>query len=168
MDFVKFSRALLALVGRNADKFEKVTEKIKEAGVENEPLVILADVSVDTERIMAETIGKYKRLDVLINNAGFAKCGTIETTIMDDYDAVMATNIRAVFQLTQLAVPYLIESKGNIVNVSSVCTLRPFTGFLSYNLAKAALDQLTKCVALELAEKGVRVNSVNPAVIDTG
>lgn len=159
--------ASLALVGRNAEKFKAVVDKIKNSGVKNEPLVILADVSTDAERIINETIAKYNRLDVLINNAGISIFGTIETAKMEDFDSIFATNIRAVFQLTQLAVPHLISSKGNVINVSSVCGLRPFTGVVAYCMTKSALDQFTKCVALELAEKGVRVNSVNPAVIDT-
>lgn len=64
--------------------------------------------------------------------------------------------------LTQLAVPHLIASKGNIVNVSSICGTRSFEDLLGYCMSKAALDQFTKCTALELIGKGVRVNSVNP------
>ncbi len=69
--------------------------------------------------------------------------------------------------LTQACLPHLIAHKGNIVNVSSVTGTRSFPGVLSYCMSKAALDQFTKCVALELADKGVRVNSVNPGVIVT-
>lgn len=156
--------AQLALVGRNEAKFAKLAEKIDER---TEPLIILADVSVDAERIVSETIEKFERIDILINNAGFARQGTLEMTTMDDYDAVMATNVRGLMQITQLALPHLISSKGNIVNVSSVCGLRQFKGFLAYCMSKSALDQFTKCTAIELAEHGVRVNSVNPGVIDT-
>lgn len=100
--------ALLALVGRNKVKFEAVVKKIKESGYVFEPLIILADVSTDTNRIIDETIGKYKRLDVLINNAGFTIRGSLENTKIENYDAVMATNVRGVLLLTQSAVPYLI------------------------------------------------------------
>lgn len=62
--------ALLALVGRNPERSKKVVENIKKSGVKSEPLLILADISVDSERIITETIEKYGRLDVLINNAG--------------------------------------------------------------------------------------------------
>lgn len=82
--------ALLALVGRNEKKFEKILKKIK--GIDanmNEPLVIIADVSIDAERILNETIEKYNRLDILINNAGFSIPGSIETLTMNDYDATM-------------------------------------------------------------------------------
>lgn len=159
--------ASLALVGRNAEKFEKVVNRIKDEGVDDEPLVILADVSTDAERIVTKTIEKFGKIDVLINNAGFAIPASIETVQLDDYDKIQATNIRGTLHLTQLAIPYLEESKGNIVNVSSVCGLRPFIGFLSYCMSKAAMDQFTRCVSIELAPKGIRVNSVNPGVIDT-
>lgn len=126
-EFFATEGALLALVGRNEEKFKKVLEKIKENGVEIEPLVIIADVTVDAERIINETIEKYGRLDILINNAGFSINGTIETVQLEDYDSMMATNVRAVINLTQLAIPYLTETKGNIVNVSSIAGMQGIT-----------------------------------------
>lgn len=146
--------ALLALIGRSPRKFEKVLVKIKAYDVNAEPLVILADVRFDAERIICETIEKYGKLDILINNAGFGNHATIESIKLEDFDGIMATNARSVVQLTQLAVPYLIESKGNIVNVSSVAGMRTFTNFLAFSMSKAALNQFTKCAAIELAEKG--------------
>lgn len=166
-DYFAKQGALLALVARNPEKCEKVLEKIKEAGIETEPLVILADVSVDAERIISKTIEKYGRLDILINNAGYGNHATIETLKIDDFDSMFATNVRGVVELTQLAVPHLIESKGNVVNVSSVVSTHSFKNFLIYSMTKAALDQFTKCVALELSKYGIRVNSVNPGFIDT-
>lgn len=144
-------------------------EKINEKNVSVEPLVILADISIDgeAERIINATIDRFHHLDILINNAGFVVPGSIENTKVDDFDSIMKTNVRGAFVLTQLAVPHLIATKGNIVNVSSVAGLRQFENLLAYCMSKAALDQFTRCVALELAGKGVRVNSVNPAAIDT-
>lgn len=110
--------ALLALVGRSAGKFEIVIERLKEKGAEVEPLVILADISTDAERIVAETIEKYKRIDILINNAGFATFDYLDAMTMADYDAMMSTNVRGLVELTKLTVPHLIATKGNIVNVS--------------------------------------------------
>jgi len=80
---------------------------------------------------------------------------------------MMNVNVRAVFQLMQMATPHLIKTKGNIVNVSSVTGLRSFPGVLAYCVSKAAVDQLTRCAALELAPQGVRVNAVNPGVVVT-
>lgn len=86
---------------------------------------------------------------------------------MDQYDRVMNTNIRSIYHLSMLAVPHLVKTSGNIVNVSSVNGIRSFPGVLAYNLSKACVDQFTRCVALELAPKGVRVNCVNPGVTVT-
>lgn len=87
---------------------------------------------------------------------------------MSAYDKVMDVNVRTPFHLTQLAIPYLRASKGNVVNVSSVNGIRSFAGVCAYNMSKAALDQFTKTLALEVAADGIRVNSVNPGVIITG
>ena len=104
-------------------------------------------------------------LDVLINAAGILKSGSIETTSLELWDEMININVRSVFHLMQLAVPYLEKSRGNIVNVSSVTGLRSFPNVLAYCVSKAAVDQLTRCVALELAAKGIRVNAVNPGVV---
>ncbi len=106
-------------------------------------------------------------IDILINAAGIIASGTIENTTLADYDLMMNINVRSMFQLTQLALPSIIERKGNIVNVSSVTGLRAFPGVLAYCVSKAAVDQLTRCAALELAPKGVRINAVNPGVVRT-
>ena len=121
-------------------------------------------VEADAERAVRDTVAAFGGIDILVNAAGIIKNGTIESTSPEDWDYLMNVNVRAPFCLTQQAMPYLIERKGNVVNVSSVNGLRAFPGVLAYCVSKAALDQLTRCVALEMAPKGVRVNSVNPGV----
>ncbi|XP_030562525.1 uncharacterized protein LOC115763888 [Drosophila novamexicana] len=116
----------------------------------------------DVERIVPATLAKHGRIDVLVNNADILERGTIETTSLAQFDRVMNTNVRALYQLTMLATPELVKTKGSIVNVSSVNGIRSFPGMLAYNVSKAAVDQFTRCVPLVLASKGVRVNSVNP------
>lgn len=159
---------LVVLVGRNVDKLKETADSILATG--GAPaLQLQADMNkeADVEKIVPATIEKFGKLDVLINNAGIIELGSIESTSLEQYDRVMSTNVRSLYQLTMLATPELIKTKGNIVNVSSVCGLRSFPGVLAYNVSKSAVDQLTRCVALELAPKGVRVNSVNPGVIIT-
>lgn len=168
-EFLASKGAWLVLVGRNVENLKNVAAKCTPTHGAPEPLQIIADVTdeTDAKRIIDTTIEKFQKLNVLVNNAGILKRGTIENSTLADYDTVMNVNVRSIFHLTQLATPHLIATKGNIVNVSSVNGIRSFAGVLAYNMSKAALDQFTQCVALELADRGVRVNSVNPGVIVT-
>ena len=127
----------------------------------------LADVTETTqvERLISETVQHLGRIDVLVNAAGIIKNGSIEDTTLDEWDKMMQINLRSVFYLMQKCVPHLEATKGNVVNVSSVTGVRAFPGVLAYCVSKAAVDQLTRCTALELAPKGVRVNAVNPGVV---
>lgn len=157
--------AVLALSGRNVDNLNAVAKDI--GG--NKTFIVPGDITdeLDTENILKKTIEKYGKLDVLINNAGILESGSIENTSLQQFDRLMNTNIRSIYHLTMLAVPHLIKTKGNIVNVSSVNGIRSFPGVLAYNISKTAVDQFTRCVALELAPKNVRCNSVNPGVTIT-
>jgi len=136
---------------------------------QKKPLLIQADLmsESDTATLVQKTIETFGQLDILVNNAGVLEMGTIENTSLDQYDRVMNVNVRAIYQLTMSATPELIKTKGNIVNISSVNGIRSFPGVLAYNISKAAVDQFTRCIALELAPKQVRVNSVNPGVTIT-
>ena len=159
--------ARVALVARNEDKLAEVAETI--AADDGEARAIPADVSLETEieRVVRETIEAFGGLDVLVNAAGIIATGTVETTRLEDWDYMMNLNVRAPFFLMQQSMPYLVERKGNVVNVSSVTGIRAFPGVLSYCTSKAAVDQLTRCSALEMAAKGVRVNAVDPGVVVT-
>ena len=161
------SGATVAVVGRKVDALAAVADEIAKRG--GTPLIHRADLSVEDEasRIVSRTAETSGRLDVLVNAAGHISSGTIENTSRDAWDAMLNINLRSVFNLMQQATPFLIESRGNIVNVSSVTGLRSFPGVLAYCVSKAGLDQLTRCAALELAAKGVRVNAVNPGVVVT-
>ncbi|XP_014366894.2 uncharacterized oxidoreductase TM_0325 [Papilio machaon] len=160
--------AKLALVGRKENNLKAIgVYCLKAKGIR--PLTITADLTVeaDVERIVKETIDHFGRLDVLINNAGIVLMGGLKNSKMEIYDKVMATNMRSVYHLTMVATPHLIESKGCVVNVSSVSSSMPSAMSTAYNISKAALDHFTKCAALELAPDGVRVNSVNPGFVKT-
>ncbi|KAH9504687.1 hypothetical protein Btru_062581 [Bulinus truncatus] len=168
---VLFSKlgAFLALTGRNEENLLTVGKQCSEYASEK-PLLIVGDMSKeeDVKRIVDETIKRFGKLDILVNSAGILDYGTIENTTLEQFDRVFNVNVRALFQITSLCTPHLVASKGNIVNVSSVNGIRSFPGVLVYNMSKSAVDQLTRCVALELASKQVRCNSVNPGVIVTG
>jgi NAD(P)-dependent dehydrogenase (short-subunit alcohol dehydrogenase family) len=151
----------VAAAGRKKDVLAKIAApSIRTYAVDllNEP---------ETAAFVQNVLNDFGRIDVLVNAAGIIASGTIENTTLSDYDLMMNINVRSVFQLTQLALPSIIERKGNIVNVSSVTGLRAFPNVFAYCISKAAVDQFTRCAALELAPKGVRVNAVNPGVVRT-
>lgn len=129
----------------------------------------LADLSEQSqiERLVSVVKDSFGRIDVLVNSAGIIQNGTIENTTVADWDKMMGINLRTVFCLTQMCVPFLERTGGAVVNVSSVAGTRAFPNVLAYCVSKAALDQLTRCAALELAGKGIRVNAVNPGVVVT-
>lgn len=157
--------ASLSITGRNLTNLQKVAEQCKEP----KPFIITGELTnmTDAQNVIDSTIKHYGKLDILINNAGIVESGSIETMTMEQYDRVFNINVRSVCHLTSLAVPHIIKSKGNIVNVSSVTGLRSFPNVLAYCMSKAAIDQFTRCTALELANKQVRVNAVCPGVIVT-
>jgi len=154
-------------VGRNEKELLGLSKSVKsKTGSINIHLADMTQMS-QLERIASEVVHNHRKIDVLVNSAGVIKSGTIETTTLDEWDRMFHINLRSIFILMQKSLPYLTETKGNIVNVSSVAGTRSFPNILSYGVSKAALDQLTRCSALELASAGVRVNAVNPGVVVT-
>ncbi|XP_055312465.1 uncharacterized oxidoreductase TM_0325-like [Sitodiplosis mosellana] len=156
----------LVIVDHNAEHLNDVAEEIIAEG-SHVPLAIVADITENPEHIITKTIEKFGKLDVLVNNAGIASHNGLTDLDMNDFDRIHKTNVRSVVFLTQSAIPYLEVTKGNIVNVSSICGLRACPQLLAYSMSKAAINQFTKCTAVELGPKGIRVNSVNPAVTNT-
>jgi len=154
-------------VGRGEKELERLRQECSTTG--DNVKVHLADVceAKQMERLVADVIAQFGRLDILVNCAGVIQNGTIESTSIEDFDRMLDLNLRSVFSLMQKCVPHLEASKGNVVNVSSVAGPRAFPNLLAYCVSKAAVDQLTRCAALDLAPKGVRVNAVNPGVVVT-
>jgi NAD(P)-dependent dehydrogenase (short-subunit alcohol dehydrogenase family) len=166
---LRFARtsARVVAIGRNRSALEDVANEIKSSG--GECLTLAADIANESEGrfVIDAAVNEFGQLNVLVNAAGHISTGSIEDTTLRAWDAMMNVNLRAVFHLMQTATPHLIKTKGNVVNISSVTGLRSFPGVLAYCVSKAAVDQLTRCAALELAPKGVRVNAVNPGVVIT-
>ncbi len=159
--------ASVLLVGRRQDALDELTREIEGAG--GRAAACRADVTAADapDRIVGAAVDRFGGIDVLVNGAGVIAAGTIETTTDDAWDAMMAINVRAPFRLMRAAAPRLAAVRGSVVNVSSVNGLRSFPGVLAYCVSKSALDQLTRCAALEMAPLGVRVNAVNPGVTVT-
>ena len=164
--FARHGANVLA-VGRNQSELGSLRDDARQS--EGLVKTHLADLTLTSQvdRLVTDTIEAYGKIDILVNCAGIIKTGSIEDTTLEDWDKMMNVNLRSMFYLTQKCVPYLVRSKGNVVNVSSVTGTRAFPNVLAYCVSKAATDQLTRCAALELAAKGVRVNAVNPGVVIT-
>ena len=117
-------------------------------------------VSEDIARVFAKIKQDFGKLDIVVNNAGIAPVTPIENLDLADYDKTFALNVRAVIDVTRQAVPYLKESKGNIVNITSGLVTNPMPMNCVYTASKAAVLSLTKTWAKELVQYGIRVNSV--------
>ena len=159
--------AAVALVARSGAELDAVVGELRASG--RKALGLQVDVTREEQcrRAVEKAASEFGGLDVLVNAAGVIATGTIENTTFDSWRAMMDINLDAIFRMMQLALPHLEKRRGNIVNVSSVNGIRAFPGVLAYCVSKAGVDQLTRCAAMELAPKGIRVNAVNPGVTVT-
>ena len=156
----------VVLAGRTKDKLEAAATSLDP----DRTLVHPADISdqAAAEALVQAAIARFGRLDVLVNNAGTATFGSFLETPLEDYRRTMAINVDGLVYCIRAALPHLIETRGTIVNVSSVSGLGGDWGLSFYNASKGAVTNLTRALALELGPKGVRVNAVAPSLTDTG
>lgn len=154
-------------VGRDEAALADVCRDVTASG--GEARAVAVDVTSETgpSAIVAAALAAFGRIDVLVNAAGIIASGTVADTQDAAWDYMMNVNVRAPFRLIREASSSLVASKGAIVNVSSVTGTRAFPGVAAYCVSKAAVDQLTRVAALEMAASGVRVNAVNPGVVVT-
>lgn len=182
---VEFARigAQVILTGRNETRLSEAVaecDTVRPQGASSQAIGIPADLSRRedvhslVERAMESTGGK---LDILVNNAGMTGNylgiqGIADEKMLTDFDSVIEVNLRSVIHLCHLAVPHMLKtiqsnpgSEGCIINISSIAS--QMTGILPYHISKIGLDMATKCLAAELGPQGIRVNSVNPGLVDT-
>ena len=114
------------------------------------------------EKIVSDVIEKFGRIDVLFNNAGMTIFGFIADQSIETYETVFDVNLKSAIRLTKLCIPHLRETKGNIINNSSILGQTPIENMAYYCMSKAALDMFTKCIALEEGKNGIRANNINP------
>jgi NAD(P)-dependent dehydrogenase (short-subunit alcohol dehydrogenase family) len=164
-EMMAWQGARVAVTGRQVEALQDLVQRITSS--RGEVVAFAGDLRKDEDRrrIVSETVAYFGGLDILVNAAGTIASGTIENTTLADWRTMFEINLEAVFGLMQLALPHLEKNKGSIVNVSSVTGIRAFPNVLAYCASKAGVDQLTRCAALELAPKGIRVNAVNPGVV---
>jgi len=130
---------------------------------------VAADMTRPEEvaRTVAAVIERYGRLDGVVANAGIMRAGSALDLTVDDWDAVVATNLRAAFLLFRETLPHLLDTRGAAVAVSSIAALRASSGSAAYAAAKAGLTMLTQTVAVDFGPRGVRANVVCPGWVRT-
>lgn len=146
-----------------------VCQLIREAGCEE--MVIRGDVSDEGQvmKMFNEVIEKWERLDILVNNAGIQRSSPSHDMSMENFDKVIAVNLRGAFLCAREAIRHFLSREGGgiIVNVSSVHQIIPKPEYISYSITKSGMANLTRTLALEYADKGIRVNAVAPGAIIT-
>ena len=121
----------------------------------------------DVRKLVADTVAAHGHLDILVNNAGTLTQGPVEETDVEEWHRVIDTDLSGVFYGTKAAMPHLIESRGCIVNTSSVSGMAADWNMSPYNAAKGGVNNFTRAVALDHGKDGVRVNAVAPGLIWT-
>jgi meso-butanediol dehydrogenase / (S,S)-butanediol dehydrogenase / diacetyl reductase len=157
-----------AFVTLNGRREHKLRETI--AGFDaTKSLIHPGDVSDEeyVKRLVEDTITKFGKLDVFVNNAAIAIFGPFAQTTTQDWRRLMATDLDSVYFGAREALPHLLKTKGCIINVSSVSGLGGDWGLSAYNAAKGAISNFTRSLALEYGSRGVRINAVAPSLTST-
>ena len=160
---LKAAGANVAICGRNVEKLEAAAHAIGGA------LTLPGDLLDDTyvQSCVDRTVETFGGLDILINNAGVALSKPFAETTIEDFDRVMATNVRAPFLLIRRALPQLRKARGRVINIASVVAHKGYPLQSAYAASKHALLGLSKSLANELYEDGVRVHVISPGGVYT-
>jgi NAD(P)-dependent dehydrogenase (short-subunit alcohol dehydrogenase family) len=160
--------AMVVAQDLNADAAEETVQLIKKAG--SEAVSIGGDVAsrADAEAMVQKAVDTYGRLDVLFNNAGIWRGGTILDISEEDWDRTMDVNVKGIYLVSRYAVQQMMRQEGgSIINAASVAALRGSPMSAAYHTSKGAVLLLTKCMALDFGRYGIRVNCTCPGVIET-
>lgn len=159
--------AKLTLVGRHEGRLMSIAEKC--TTLDYVPLCLLLDLTKEgsCEKVIKRTVETFGKIDILVNCAGKIVLSSLHDRSMDAFDEVMNINFRVPFHLSQLALPYLIKTKGNIVNIGSSLCKRFKPGFLPYIVTKSALALMAQHSAPELLSEEVRINTISPGMTRT-
>jgi len=155
--------AKVLILGRTENTLKETAEADEDISY------VVADIEKDEdiEKVVSEVKEKYGRLDILVNNAGWAPVTSFSDVRMDEYDKVFGINVRALVNITLHMLPMLKESKGNVINMSSVICKNHLLNMSMYAGTKAAVEIFTQIWAKELAPEGVRVNAIGVGSIET-
>ncbi|MGL5806831.1 MAG: 3-oxoacyl-[acyl-carrier-protein] reductase [Xenococcaceae cyanobacterium] len=153
---------------RSSDAADRLVEEIASAGIE--AIAIKADVSqaAEVEALIEQTLSKFDRIDVLVNNAGITRDTLLLRMKQEDWQAVIDLNLTGVFLCTKAVSKLMLKQRsGRIINITSVAGQMGNPGQANYSAAKAGVIGFTKTVAKELASRGVTVNAIAPGFIET-
>ncbi|XP_053604301.1 3-oxoacyl-[acyl-carrier-protein] reductase FabG-like [Plodia interpunctella] len=165
--FAKLS-ARLSLVDVNSGNLKKTAEACEKLS-RSKVFTTVTDLTNDEDirSLIAKTAKEYGRIDIVINCAATIGTKTItDPDMIQEFDQILALNLRSVVSLTCAVAPELIKSKGSMINISSVTSSLPSIS-LGYSVSKAALCHFTRCMASDLANHGVRVNLITPSLVKT-
>ncbi len=160
--------ACVVVSGRDADRLERAVKDLEASGAAAVGVVADAARREDCERLVEAARERFGRVDILVNNAGVTRDTLLVRMKDDDWDQVMAVNLRGAFLMTRAVAKLMMRQKGGrIVNVASTAGAMGNAGQTNYSAAKAGLIGLTKAAARELAHWGILVNAVAPGLVDT-
>ncbi len=163
------NEAKIVLLGSKQETVEKAIKELKQINSSYEVIGFYPNLSSKEE--MNEVFKKvkeiYGRIDILINNAGISSKTKIEDYSEEEYDKITNLNIKSVFNCSKQIIPYLKETKGVILNTSSMVSIYGQPSGVMYPTTKFAVNGITKSLARELAPQGIRVNAVAPGIINT-
>lgn len=150
-----------------SDSAERVVKEIINSN--GTALFIQGDVAEEKtcQKIISKAIDKFGKIDILFNNAGMVIPGAVHENSVEEWDRIMAVNVRSVFLLSKLAIPYLKKTQGCIIHNSSVLALKGVKNRAAYSASKGAISALTKAMAMDYMGDKIRVNSICPGTTDT-
>ena len=161
--------ASVALLGSKEESVTKAINKLKEEN-ENYPVIgFYPDLASEKEvkEVFSKVADEFGHIDILVNNAGLSSSTKIEDYTIEEYDKIANVNMKGVFICSKEIVPYLKETKGNIINISSMVSIYGQSAGCVYPMSKFAVNGLTKSLSRELAPVGIRVNAVAPGITKT-
>lgn len=163
------NNAKVVLFGSREDSVNKAIEMLKNENVNYEVSGYYPDLTnlEEVEKVFEEVKNNYGKIDILVNNAGVSSSMRLEDYTMDEFDRVVNTNIKSVFVCSKAVLPYLKESKGTIINTSSMVSIHAQAAGVMYPASKFAVNGITKSLSRELAPYGIRVNAVAPGITET-
>lgn len=149
------------------DTTKKVVDEIQKTG--GKAIFVKGDVSKtqDAKKIIDEAIKNFGRLDILFNNAGIVIPGTVDNTSEADWDRTMEINVKGYFLVSKFAIPELKKTKGVIINNASSVALKGVKDRAAYTASKGAVLSLTRAMAMDYMQDGIRVNCLCPGTTDT-